>query len=65
MNEVFNEDEVNRISRIKIARLGFTNDSVVFDEFVDILKKSVARERSKKADSIESLNNILKRKRNE
>lgn len=65
LNDIFNEDEVNRISRMKITRLGYTNDTDVLDECIKILKRSVVRERAKQSSSIESLNEILKRKRNE
>ena len=64
INEVFNEDEVSRISRMKIARLGFTCSMSVLADSIAALKRAVSRENAKKNDSIESLNDLLNRKRN-
>ncbi len=66
MNEVFSEDEVGRISKMKIARMQLTtNGDEVLLESISSLKRSREKESAKNTDSIDSLNEILKRKRNQ
>lgn len=66
MNEVFTEAEVGRISKIKIARMQLSNngEEVLLDS-IAALRRSMNREAAKKTDTIDSLNEILKRKRNQ
>ena len=64
INEEFNQDEIGRISRMKIRRMELTtNDDSVLLECVDNLKKSVDKKVSEKTDTIDKLNEILFKKR--
>ena len=64
LNERFSQDEVSRISRIKISRMDFSlNGRDVLDESIDTLKKSLERRMAKNTDTIDSLNAFLERKR--
>ena len=64
MNERFTQDEVSRISKIKRSRLDLVNNGdEVLSESIDSLKKSMDRHMAKKTDTIDSLNEMLKRKR--
>ena len=58
-----NEDEVGRISKMKVARMGFKNGDDVLTESIAALKKSMERQKAKKTDTIDSLNELLKKKR--
>ncbi len=64
LNERFSQDEVSRISKIKISRMELNNngDDVLY-ESIDSLKKSVERQAVTKTDTIDSLNALLLRKR--
>ena len=66
MSEVFSDAEVGRISKMKIARLNLTanGDEVLFESIAS-LKRSVSKEAAKKTDTLDSLNEILLRKRNQ
>ncbi len=64
INEVFSPDEVGRISKIKISRMEFEqNDERVLLESVDMLKRSCEKKANEGVNSIEGLNELLKRKR--
>ena len=64
MNDEFTQDEIGRISRMKIRRMELSsNDDSVLLECVDNLKKSVDKKNSEKADTIDKLNEILSKKR--
>ena len=64
MNDEFTQDEIGRISRMKIRRMELSsNDDSVLLECVDNLKKSVDKKNSEKADTIDKLNEILSNKR--
>ena len=55
---------MQRISRMKIRRMELSsNDDAVLYECIDNLKKSVDKKESEKADTIDKLNAILSRKR--
>ena len=64
MNEEFTQDEIGRISRMKIRRMELSsNDDSVLLECIDNLKKSVDKKTSEKTDTIDKLNEILSKKR--
>jgi DNA primase len=64
MNEEFTQDEIGRISRMKIRRMELSsNDDTVLLECIDNLKKSVDKKTSEKTDTIDKLNEILSKKR--
>ena len=63
LSEVFSEEEVGRISRMKVSRMQFNNSDDVLLDAIDSLKKAVARDSAKKTVNLDSLNEILKRKR--
>ena len=64
MNNEFSQDEVGRISRMKIRRMELSsNDDDVLRECIDNLKKSVDKKTSEKTDTIDKLNEILSKKR--
>lgn len=64
INEVFSPDEVGRISKIKISRMDFEqNDEKVLIESIDMLKRSREKKANEAVNSIEGLNELLKRKR--
>ena len=64
MNEEFTQDEIGRISRMKIRRMELSsNDDSVLLECIDNLKKSVDKKNSEKTDTIDKLNEILSKKR--
>lgn len=64
MNEEFTLEEIGRISRMKIRRMELSsNDDDVLYECIDNLKKSVDKKESEKADTIDKLNEILSRMR--
>ena len=66
INEEFTPDEIGRISRMKIRRMELSaNDDAVLSECIDNLKKSVEKKVSEKTDTIDKLNEILSRKRND
>ena len=64
INEEFTAEEIGRISRMKIRRMELSsNDDSVLYECIDNLKKSVDKKEAEKADTIDKLNAILSRKR--
>ena len=64
MNEEFSEDEVGRITRMKISRMQLTdNGSDVIDASIAALRKSVSKKASQQTNTYEGLNEILARKR--
>lgn len=64
LNEVFNQDEVGRISRMKIARMQFaSNGADVLLESIDTLKRSVIKKTSEGANSFDILEEVIQRKR--
>lgn len=66
MNDEFSQDEIGRISRMKIRRMELSsNDDTVLVECIDNLKKSVDKKTSENADTIDKLNEILNKKRND
>ena len=65
INEVFSSEEMGRISRMKISRMQLSSNSPeILLESISTLKRSIAKEAVKKTDTIDSLNEILNRKRN-
>ena len=64
INDEFTQDEIGRISRMKIRRMELSsNDESVLTECIDNLKKSVYKKISEKTDTIDKLNEILSKKR--
>ncbi len=64
MNDEFTQDEIGRISRMKIRRMELSsNDENVLEECINNLKKSVDKKISEKTDTIDKLNEILSKKR--
>ena len=64
INDEFTQDEIGRISRMKIRRMELSsNDDIVLLECIDNLKKSVDKKTSEKTDTIDKLNEILSKKR--
>ncbi len=66
MNEVFSEDEVGRITRMKIARMQLTdNGREVLTDAIAALRKSVDKKASQQTNTYEGLNRLIARKRND
>ena len=64
INQEFTAEEIGRISRMKIRRMELSsNDDAVLYECIDNLKKSVDKKTSETTDTIDKLNAILSRKR--
>ncbi len=64
INERFSEDEIGRITKMKIARMSLDNNGTeVLLDCIDSLKKSVEKKKSESIDSFEALNAILQNKR--
>lgn len=64
-NAEFSQDEVGRIMRMKISRMELSaNGDEVLLQCIDTLKKSVYKEKNKTTDTIDSLDDFLKNKRN-
>ena len=62
----FTPEEVGRIMRMKIARMELSaNGDEVLRQCIDTLKKSVYKEKNKTTDTIDSLDDFLKNKRND
>ena len=66
LDEFFTPDEVGRITRMRLARADFTdNGDVTLEESIANLKNSVSKKKSKQTNTMEELNAILARKRND
>ena len=66
MSEMFDSDEVGRISRMKISRMQLdTNGDSVLEESIAALKRSINKKNAVNTDTIDSLEEILRRKRRE
>lgn len=66
MNEVFDEAEVGRIIKMKTARMQLnTNSEAVLLESIAALKRSLNRKNAVNTDTIDSLEEVLRRKRGE
>ena len=64
MNEEFSEDEVGRITRMKISRMSLTeNGYEVLCDTIGNLKRSVGKKTFGENATFEALNNLLKNKR--
>ena len=64
IGEVFSEDELGRITRMKISRMQLTeNGREVLTSAIAALKKSVDKKASQKTNTYEGLNQLLMRKR--
>ena len=60
INGEFTEDEVGRISHIKVQRMRFTvNGDNELEESIASLKKSIDKKNSEKTNTIDSLNERL------
>ena len=66
MNDEFTPDEMGRISKMKITRMQLSsNDDDVLLEAIETLRKSLDKKSAKKTDTIDKLNAILMKKRND
>ncbi len=60
-DDVFSSDEVGRITKIKISRMGLDeNGHAVLQECTEALKKAVLKKSAGNVTSIDELNNLLK-----
>ena len=65
INAEFSEDEIGRISQMKVGRMKFSsNGDGELDECIDSLKKSVQKKNSEKTNTIDDLNERLRLLRN-
>lgn len=62
LNERFSEDEVGRISRMKVGRLNLSNGDDVLDESISSLKKAIQSNASERTTTMDELAQIIKRK---
>ncbi len=65
VNESFSEDEVGRITRMKISRMGLLNTEEVLMDAISSLRVSVEKKSAESVKTIEELQNILNKKRDE
>ena len=66
INDEFTQDEIGRISRMKIRRMELSsNDDAVLYECVDNLKKSVDKKTSEGTRTIDGLMQLLSKKRDD
>ncbi|MBQ8321923.1 MAG: DNA primase [Clostridia bacterium] len=63
MNEKFSEDELGRIMRMKVARMGLTNTEGALDDAVRALQNSVRKKNSQSTSTFDDLNKLLSLKR--
>ena len=64
INAEFDQDEISRISKMKITRMGFSsNGDNVLLESIEALKRSLEKKNVEKTDTIESLMDMLNKKR--
>ena len=64
INDEFTQDEIGRISRMKIRRMQLSsNDDAVLTECIDNLKRSVDKKASEKTDTVDKLEELLSKKR--
>ncbi len=64
INEHFNADEMGRISRMKVNRMQLSsNDPIVLKECIDNLKKSVNKKTAESNTTLDGLDAILAKKR--
>ena len=64
MNDEFTQEEIGRISRMKIRRMELSsNDDTVLYECIENLRKSIDKKTSENTDTIDKLNEILSKKR--
>ena len=64
INDEFTQDEIGRISRMKIRRMELSsNDDTVLYECIENLRKSIDKKTSENTDTIDKLNEILSKKR--
>ncbi len=64
-NEVFTVEEVSRITRIKLSRMSLPeNGDEVLKESIELLKNAIDKKKSAATNTLEGLNDLLARKRN-
>ena len=64
INDEFTQDEIGRISRMKIRRMQLSsNDDAVLTECIENLKRSVDKKTSEKTDTVDKLEELLSKKR--
>lgn len=65
INGAFTQDEISRISKMKVMRMQLSsNGDNVLQESIDALRRSVEKKQSEKTDTMESLFEVLNKKRN-
>ncbi len=65
INEAFTQDEVGRISRMKVSRMQFANGGDVLQSSIDALKRSLSKRASENSSSFDALAEVLRRKRDD
>ena len=66
MNDEFTQEEMGRISKIKIMRMELSSyDEVVLVECIDTLRKSINKKEAQKTDTIDKLDQLLSKKRSD
>ena len=64
INDAFTSDEVGRITKMKIARMQFTdNGGAVLDDCIENLKNSVDKKKTEKTNTYEGLEALLAKRR--
>ena len=64
LNETFSEDEVGRLTKIKLGRMSLTdNGTVVLLEAIESLKNALNKKKSEANSSVDSLKELIQRKR--
>ena len=64
LNDEFNQDEIGRISKMKIRRMELSsNDDNVLMESIFSLRRSVEKKTSEETNTIDKLNEILSKMR--
>ena len=65
MSEFFTPDEMGRLTRMKLSRMGLTeNGTVVLLDAIETLKNSVRKKQAETNCTYEGIEKILKNKRN-
>ncbi len=63
VNESFTEEEIGRITRMKISRMGLLNSEEVLMDTISSLRASVEKKSAEKVNTIEELEILLNKKR--
>ena len=66
INDEFTQDEIGRISKIKIMRMELaSSDLKILEESIEMLRRSIDKKEAKETNTIDKLNEILGKKRSE